>query len=137
MPRLQAWPNPRAPDKTGTVPLGETKWGPAETVLRTCLTRRERQEPDRWTTSEAKALLGAALLGQKQYAKAEPLLLEGYQGMKQREALIPVPSRVRLTETLGRLAQLCDACGNKAQADQWRKTQRETKAEAGHSQGKP
>src|SRR5262249_21360682 len=36
----------------------------------------------------SKAQLGAALLGQKKYADAEPLLLAGYEGMKQREKTI-------------------------------------------------
>jgi hypothetical protein len=32
--------------------------------------------------------LGAALLGQKNYTAAEPLLLKGYEGIKQREKSI-------------------------------------------------
>jgi len=32
--------------------------------------------------------LGAAILGQHKYADAEPLLLQGYEGMKQRELLL-------------------------------------------------
>ena len=31
-------------------------------------------------------MLGEALLEQKKYPEAEPLLLSGYEGMKQREA---------------------------------------------------
>jgi len=34
-------------------------------------------------------MLGGSLLGQKKYAEAEPLLLSGYEGMKQREVKIP------------------------------------------------
>jgi len=30
-------------------------------------------------------MLGGSLLGQKRYAEAEPLLLSGYEGMKQRQ----------------------------------------------------
>ena len=48
-------------------------------------------------------MLGGALLGQKKYAEAEPLLLAGYEGMKQREAKIPPEGKVRLTEALERL----------------------------------
>jgi len=43
-------------------------------------------------------MLGAALLGQKKYAEAEPLLIDGYEGMKQREQTIPWQARARLTE---------------------------------------
>src|SRR5207302_1359794 len=54
-------------------------------------------------------------------ADAEPLLLQGYEGMKQREAKIPVNVRqVRLTEALERLVQLYDAWDKKDQAVEWR-----------------
>ena len=46
------------------------------------------------------ALLGGSLLGQKKYADAEPLLREGYDGMKAREKTIPPQGKVRLTECL-------------------------------------
>ena len=49
-----------------------------------------REDPARrWTTFNTKSLLGASLLGQKKYAEAEPLLVAGYSGLKQREAKIP------------------------------------------------
>jgi hypothetical protein len=41
--------------------------------------------------------------------------------MKQREANIPVEGRVRLKETLQRLAQLYDDTGRPEQAVEWRK----------------
>jgi hypothetical protein len=37
--------------------------------------------------------LGAALAGEKKYAEAQPLLLQGYQGPKDREAKIPAPHK--------------------------------------------
>jgi len=37
-------------------------------------------------------MLGEAVAGQKQYAAAEPLLLQGYEGMRKREAKIPATS---------------------------------------------
>ena len=42
--------------------------------------------------------MGATLLGQKKYAEAEPLLLAGYEGMKQREAKIPAAGKIRLRD---------------------------------------
>jgi tRNA A-37 threonylcarbamoyl transferase component Bud32 len=56
----------------------------AEPLLRECLVIREKTQPDEWTTFGTKSMLGGALLGQKKYAEAEPLLLAGYEGMKQR-----------------------------------------------------
>ncbi len=46
------------------------------------------------------------LLGQKKYAEAEPLLLAGYEGTKQREKTIPEQSKIRFPEAIERLAQL-------------------------------
>jgi hypothetical protein len=70
------------------------------------------------------------LLGQQKYADAEPLLLQGYEGMKQREARIEVNNKFRLTDALERLVQLYDATGQKAKADEWRHKLEETKAAA-------
>lgn len=81
-------------------------------------------------TFNAQAMLGGALLGQKKYTDAEPLLLSGYQGMKQREAKIPPQGKVRLTEALERLVQLYEATGKKEEADKWRKKLDETAKEA-------
>jgi hypothetical protein len=52
------------------------------------LTIREQKESDDWLTFNTQTMLGAALLGQKKYAEAERLLLEGYEGMKTREKTI-------------------------------------------------
>ena len=93
----------------------------AEPLLRECLMIRQKKAPDVWTTFNTQSLLGAALLGQKKYAEAEPLLLLGYEGMKQREAKIPKEGKVRLTEALERLVQLYEATGKKDEAAKWRK----------------
>ena len=37
----------------------------------------------------AKTLLGGSLLGQKKYPDAEPLLLAGYEGIRERETSYP------------------------------------------------
>jgi hypothetical protein len=42
-----------------------------------------------WLTFNTQSLLGGALLGQKKYAEAEPLLVKGYEGLKTREKTIP------------------------------------------------
>ena len=102
--------------------LQQQKFVEAEAVLRPALKIRE-QQPDAWTTFSTRSLLGGALLGQKKYAEAEPLLVGGYEGMKQREAKIPAKARVRLTESLERMVQLYDAWGKKAEAAKWRKLQ--------------
>ncbi|MCI0460669.1 MAG: serine/threonine-protein kinase [Gemmataceae bacterium] len=99
----------------------------AEPILRECLVIRTNKQPDVWTTFNAQSMLGGALLGQKKYAEAEPLLLAGYEGMKQREDKIPPQSKVRLTQALERLVQLNEATDKKDQADEWRKKLEESK----------
>jgi hypothetical protein len=94
----------------------------AEAVLRECLAIREVVEPDAWTTFHTKSLLGGALLGQTKYAEAEPLLLQGYGGMKQREAKIPPIEKNRLADAAGRIAALYEATGPADKARAWRET---------------
>ena len=72
-------------------------------------------------TFNTESLLGGSLLGQKKYAEAEPLLLSGYAGLKEREKTIPPPGKVRLPEAAERLAQLYEATGKKDEAAKWRK----------------
>ena len=67
-------------------------------------------------------MLGGALLGQKRYAEAEPLLVSGYDGMKRLEATIPPQGRDRLTEALQRLVRLYEATNKPAEAARWRAT---------------
>jgi serine/threonine protein kinase/tetratricopeptide (TPR) repeat protein len=101
--------------------LLQKKYPEAEKVLRDCLVIREKTEPDSWTAFKIRSMLGGALLGQKKYAAAEPLLLQGYDGMKQRQDKMPLATKGLLPEALERLVQLYDAWGKKDQASHWRK----------------
>jgi serine/threonine protein kinase len=96
-------------------------WLDAEPILRECLAIREAKEPDAWTTFYTRSMLGKALVGQKKYAEAEPLLLQGYEGLMEREARIPPVVKIRLTEALEGLVELYDAWEKKDKADEWRK----------------
>jgi len=89
--------------------IGCREYATAETLLRECLAIREKKEPDDWPTFNTQSMLGAALLGQKKYADAEPLLLKGYEGMKQREKTIPPQGSTRIPEALDRLIELSTA----------------------------
>jgi hypothetical protein len=100
----------------------------AEKALRESLSLREKTEPDLWSTFQTRSLLGGALLGQRRYAEAEPLLLSGYGGMQQRQVKIPAESRKELVEALDRLVQLYDAWGKKDQAKQWLKQLEQARA---------
>ena len=105
----------------GSMLLLQKKPAEAELKLRECLTIRQKIQPDDWTTFDTKSILGEALLDQKKFAEAEPLLLSGYEGMKQREDTIPSEDKPRLTKALERLVKLYEAWGKKDEAMKWRK----------------
>ncbi|HEY7326757.1 MAG TPA: serine/threonine-protein kinase [Gemmataceae bacterium] len=92
----------------------------AEALLRECLSIREKMHPDAWTTFNTMSTLGGALLGQKKYAAAEPLLLKGYEGMKQREKTIQPQGAIRIPEALDRLIELSTATNKPDEAKKWR-----------------
>jgi eukaryotic-like serine/threonine-protein kinase len=114
--------------QTGQSLLTAKAWTDAEAVLRECLTIREKKDPDAWTTFNARSMLGEALVGQKKYAEAEPLLQTAYEGLNQRRAKIPAEVSHRLPEAAQRLVQLYDAWGKKDKAEVWRKNLEEAKA---------
>ena len=101
--------------------LEEKKWAEAEPKIRQCLAIREKMRPDAWNTFNAQSMLGGALLGQKKYADAEPLLLAGYEGMKQREKSIPPQGKIRLPQAVERLVQLYEALDKKDEVARWTK----------------
>jgi tetratricopeptide (TPR) repeat protein len=70
--------------------------------------------------------LGASLVGQKNYAAAEPLLLNGYNGLvrtqPQRELMYAARIEPRMTpmETAGWIARMYEEWGKPQQASEWR-----------------
>jgi tetratricopeptide (TPR) repeat protein len=103
----------------------------AEKLLRECVAIRAKVEPDAWTTFNTQSMLGGALVGQKKYTEAEPLLLAGYEGMKKQEAKIPAQGKVRLTEAEGRLIELFEATREKTET-KLQGSLTEAKTEVGH-----
>jgi serine/threonine protein kinase/tetratricopeptide (TPR) repeat protein len=108
-------------DESGSAFLELQAWSDAEAVLRESLAIWVRKQPDAWTTFNTRAMLGRALLGQKKYVAAEPLLVQGYQGMTLRADMIPPIHEVRLTEALEGLVQLYAATGREEKAEEGRK----------------
>ncbi len=99
--------------------LDEQKPSEAEAVARECLALREQLIPDDWRTFNVRSLLGGSLLGQKKYTETEPLLLSGYEGMKQREDKIADAGKPRLKEAMQRLVQLYETTGQSDAVAQW------------------
>jgi tetratricopeptide (TPR) repeat protein len=96
--------------------LRQSKYLDAERALRESLAIRGQKERDEWATFLTRSLLGEALLGRGDYPGAEPLLPEGYQGLKQRQAKLPADQKKHLTEALSGLIRLYDAWGKKDEA---------------------
>jgi eukaryotic-like serine/threonine-protein kinase len=65
------------------------------------------------------SVLGAALLGQQKFTEAEPLLLKGYEGMKQREGIHPAV-RKRVSEAAGWIGDYYEATNQPEKARAWR-----------------
>jgi serine/threonine protein kinase/tetratricopeptide (TPR) repeat protein len=68
--------------------LSQGKFVQSEPLARESVELCQKTQPDDWQRFRAESLLGASLVGQKKYAEAEPLLLEGYQGMLARKPRI-------------------------------------------------
>ena len=117
------------------MPLGrnlqqQKKYSEAEALLRVCLSIRQNKQPDAWTTFETEALLGDTLLSLKKYDEAEPLLLAGFEGLKQREAKIPQDSKIRVIQVLEQIVELYDAWGTGESGEVWRKKLQEARNSA-------
>ena len=93
----------------------------AEPVLREALSAWMRKARDDWHTYEAASLMGGYLLIRKNYAGAEPYLIQGYEGLKDREASIPddIPTADRRGPR--RIIALYDAWGKPEKAEEWRR----------------
>jgi eukaryotic-like serine/threonine-protein kinase len=101
--------------------VSERKFAEAERVAREAFETNKKVQPDDWQRYRAESLLGASLAGQKQYADAEPLLLEGYQGMLTRKNRISVPDQYHLDRAHEWLIQLYVDWGKPDKASAWRK----------------
>ena len=80
----------------------------------------ERRMPDDPLRFDVTGMIGAAFTGQKKYADAEPLLLQGYEGIKKRETTIPPQGNPRLPESMDRLIELYTATNKPAEVKKWR-----------------
>jgi hypothetical protein len=66
------------------------------------------------------SLLGGALLGQGRHAEAEPLVIQGYEGLKAREAKIPAVGKPRLAEAALRVIKPYEEWGKPDKATAWK-----------------
>ena len=72
-------------------------------------------------TSGARSALGENLMARKQYAAAEPLLIPGYNGLREREVRIPAANKPRLEKAAQRLIRIYQERARPDKAAEWRK----------------
>jgi hypothetical protein len=104
--------------------LSQGKLLESERLSREALEFNQKKQPDDWQRFRAESLLGASLAGQKKFAEAEPLLLEGYQGMvqrKERMGWMGVSNLYHLDRAREWIVQLYQAWGKPEKAAEWRK----------------
>ena len=94
--------------------------GGVRDAIARALAIREKATPDAWDRYVAMSLLGAVLLGQGRSVDADPLPVAGYDGLKVREATIPVPDRYRLREAAERVIHLYEMGDRPEQAAAWK-----------------
>ena len=75
--------------------------------------------PDDWSLFNTQSMLGAALTGQQKFAEAEPLLLAGYEGLKQRRDQIPAAAKAVIPDSLQRLVALYTGWQKPTEAAKW------------------
>ena len=97
------------------------RFAEAESFLRECVELRARTMPDSWKRFNAMSLLGEALHGQDKFAEAEPLLVDGANGMQEREARIDSCCRQFVSIAHLRVVLLYERWGRPDEAAAWRK----------------
>jgi hypothetical protein len=99
----------------------EDKFVESEPLAREAYEFSQKKQTDDWSRFRAESLLGASLAGQKKYAEAETLLLEGYQGMLARKDRMEAADGYHLERAREWLAQLYQAWGKPGKAADWNK----------------
>jgi serine/threonine protein kinase len=100
--------------------IEQNRYPAAKALLRSGLAIFEKARRDSWERYRVMAALGGVLVGEEKYAEAEPLLIQGYDGMSKREARIPAPDKVHLKRTAERLFQLYESQNMPEKANAWR-----------------
>jgi hypothetical protein len=118
---------------TAWVLLQEGKFVEAETPARQCLAIRSKLSPDDWSVYHAQHMLGGAKAGLKDYREAEPLLVDGYNGMKARRATMPGFHIPRIGESALRIIRFYQDMNRLDDAAKWQTEFNNLDAEAKRS----
>jgi hypothetical protein len=100
----------------------QRKFEEAELLLSQAVAYREKGDHDDWHRFRAQAFLGAALAGLRQYSEAEPLLLNGYEGMRQHTSSMPAEQRKWIRFSAEQIVNLYSQWSKLEEAAKWRAT---------------
>jgi serine/threonine protein kinase/tetratricopeptide (TPR) repeat protein len=103
--------------------VSQGKFAESEPPAREAVEFDQKKRSDDWQRFRAESLLGASLAGEKKYAEAEPLLVEGYEGMLARKDRMGVPDLYHLSRAREWIVQLYEAWGKPEKANEWRRKQ--------------
>ena len=84
----------------------QRKFDAARKLLDQALAVADDQEMDAWKAAYRQYLLGTALVGMQQYAEAEPLLRQAYEGIRQNKDQVPSAYREMVQQVVALLADL-------------------------------
>jgi tetratricopeptide (TPR) repeat protein len=107
-------------NQMATCLISMKKYDEAKGVLDECLKLRIKKDPDDWQIFHTKSQLGQALAGQKKYADAEKLLLEGQKGLADRKSKIPPRFHRYIGDAQQGIVNLYEAQGLTTKAQHWR-----------------
>jgi non-specific serine/threonine protein kinase/serine/threonine-protein kinase len=103
----------------GQIQIDARRFAQAERALRNVLTLYDQSGARGWQRTATAVLLGRSLLGQRRYAAAEPMLLEGYRALEAQRDEIPADEQKILAETRADLYRLYQEWGRSAKASEW------------------
>lgn len=101
--------------------LNAGQFAGAEPLLREALSICMKTSPATWAICDTQSLLGASLVGQRQFAEAEPLLIAGWEGLQSRAASVPESAQPRVVSAGQRVVALYESWGKPELAAKWRK----------------
>jgi tetratricopeptide (TPR) repeat protein len=101
--------------------LLKKQYAAAEPLAREAVAIWVKEKPDDQRRFYWVSLLGEILFGRQKYAEAEPLLLQGYEGMKAQEATLFANEKRRLVEACHRIVRFYEATQQLQKAQDWRR----------------
>ncbi|WP_035357922.1 tetratricopeptide repeat protein [Edaphobacter aggregans] len=84
----------------GELRIDQARYTEAEAMLRGCLDIQKQTMPSDYRRYLTETLLGASLAGNHKYVEAEPLLVGGYEGIKQNAAAVSDLSRQKMKKSV-------------------------------------